>query len=300
MTKFIVKLDVRNPNVLATYRGGGYLILLALPFFLAVLFLIGTSLGLWPEKGGVLPWYVAVPFSGVFTAAGAALMFGRSGVIINKLDKIVVTWWGVLVPFRQNEYSLDDFDRVNLSRELGRGKLSSYVVYPIRIASPARRINVKEPQDYHEARKIAVELATFLDTQLVDSTSGREVVRQADELHESLCVRAQRDGEATEMPKPPKPLRTRYTIEGRILTLDLPRKGYQASLFFSFMLALGLSVTFAWLGRSSIWPHENMPPPREIHLSCHSWSFSSVVPVFRPVRPRAVERRGDCACHCLA
>ena len=272
-----MKLDMRHPDIMRRTSGGGLLILFGLPFFAAGLFVIGASLSLWAQKGNSPPWYVGVPFGGVFAAVGATLMFGRSGIAINKMDRTLVKWWGLLGPFRRKEYSLDDFDRVHLTREVRRSKNSSYTVYPVRVAGPDERVTVEEPRDYEKARRIAEEVAGFLGTKLVDGAAGTEVVRQAGELDESLRERTQRAGDVVTMPDPPPFLRTRCTIEGRSVILDLPSAGLGIGHVVGLIAGVVFPVIVALLILRPIW-QEDMPRPAKYMIM----GFLGVVFVLLP------------------
>jgi len=219
-----------NREVLEKRSGGGCLILFGLPFFLAGLFVMAAPFGILPGKweGGPPPWFVAVPFGGIFAAVGAAIIFGRAGVTLHTGDRTIVTWWGLLGYKKRTQHDLDAIDHVTISREVRRSKNSTYTVYPVRLAGGKKPINLEEPRDYKAARATAEQVAKFIEKEIVDTASGERVVRDFRSLDESLRERVRRTGEAIEMPEPPAAIKTRCSIEGRQVTLELPAKGFTA------------------------------------------------------------------------
>ena len=86
-----------------TTQRGRLPFLFGLPFLLAGLFVMQIPLGLIPMEGspGPLPSVFVVLFGSVFAAVGAGLVFGRSGIIMDRGRGRVVQWWGLLVPMKR-------------------------------------------------------------------------------------------------------------------------------------------------------------------------------------------------------
>ena len=105
-----------DPDIIERKSGGGCLTLFGIPFFLAGLWvlLIGVGAGPVPAAGGFLASTVAVLFGAIFMAVGGILIFGRSGLIIDRRENRVVQWHGLLVPLRRTIRPLDGFDGVRL------------------------------------------------------------------------------------------------------------------------------------------------------------------------------------------
>ncbi len=228
-----------NPDILNKKSGGGCLILFGLPFLCAGLVVMLSSLGLLPlkwEGGSPPPWFVGVPFGAIFATVGAALVLGRGGTIIDRRNRTVTTWWGLLVPFSHKQYSLDDYNSVTIKREVRRSKNSTYTVYPVRIEGGDKPISWEEPQKYQKAREQAERLATFMEMQVVDSTSGEAVIRAPGELDLSLREKMQQAGSEIEVPDPPDNMKTSFTTEGTRLIIETPPKGLRPI----HMIPLGL------------------------------------------------------------
>lgn len=180
------------------------------------------------ENSDSMPWYFFAAFGGVFAVVGTLLVFGRSGVILDRRKGVIVQWRGLLVPMKEKEQALDETRRVWIRKNSGGDSADSYPVTlegdnlpPVRLLSPT---------DYQEARGAAEELAKFLTRPVVDISSGIKVVGRPDELDQSLGKRFQASGEAFSMPDPPWNMRSkvREMDDGVILeipshTITLPR-----------------------------------------------------------------------------
>lgn len=259
-------IDTHDPDILETRSGGGCLMLFGLPFFLAGLFVIAAVTGIISVEGD-MPWYFGIPFGGVFAGVGAGLMFGRAGVIIDRRHNTVVKWWGLLVPFKRTEHRLDLYSRITLCREVRKGDKTTTIVYPVRLEGEGdvKPIHIGEPLDYQAARKNAEDLSKFLDRQLVDTSSGKRVVREADALDESIRERTIRTGDITFMPNAPPDMKTRVREEGDSIILELPPRGLNAGHYFqmAFVLAFVVIITFKIL---IPWTSDESGFPRDLFM----------------------------------
>jgi len=234
-------------DVLETRSGGGCLMLFGLPFFVAGIFVMGASTGLWAQKGRPPPWYFGVPFGAVFATVGAAFIFGRRGVRIDRRRGTVTEWWGPLFPFWKKDRPFAPYDHVSLTRELRKSKNSTYEVFPVRLRGGAPEAKVGEPRDYKRARREAEKVAAFVGLDLVDSTAGAAVRRRAAELDLSLREQARRAGIVVDVPNPPPGAGTRCEVEGDRVILHLPDERSGASRFATLVGgALGPVVFLAF------------------------------------------------------
>ena len=218
-------IDTGDPDMLQTRRGGGLLMIFGLPFLLTGLFVIGFPFWGNPPEGGGPPLMVTVIFGAVFTALGAALMFGRSGMIIDRRKRSIVRWSGLLVPMKKTTYPLDYHDRITIRKDLRRSEKHTYYAYPIVLKGShgvSEGIVFDEPTDYPQARRTAEEITTFLKMPLVDTTSGREVIREPDRLDESIRERANRTKEEVTTFHPPPGMRARVGEESGTLIIEIP------------------------------------------------------------------------------
>lgn len=238
---------MRDPDVLQVKQGGGCLTLFGLPFFLAGLFVLQIPLGLIPVKseGGAGTMIVTFLFGLVFAAVGAGLVFGRSGVIVNRRMGKVFKWWGLLVPMKRAEYPIGLFQRVSLSRKAGDS--DSPDTYPVTLedGEGQTKVVIVRPAAYLEAHRAAEELAKLLSMPLEDTSSGEKVVREVDRIDESLRERAKRTREDLGS-LPPAPPNTRTKIEqtgdGIILVIASPAGGLFLYLPLVFALLFAAFV----------------------------------------------------------
>ena len=199
---------------------------------------------------------------GAFVFLGVIFMCVRSGVILDRQQRTITTWRGLLVPFYKTERPLSQshFSQshyVTLSREeRTASKREIYVVFPVRLEGPGSdAITIHEPEDCDKARHLAEEIAKFLGLGIRDRSSGEEVAREAGTLDESLRDRLRRAGRS--VPLPPQPPGARAILSyGGIrspTTIEIPPwpVGDCVRWFLMGMLVAGVIAIvvelFAWL-----------------------------------------------------
>ena len=195
-----------DPDVIEDRSGGGCLSLFGLPFLLTGLFLMQAPLGLIHVKtqGGPGGLIFMGLFGMPFAAVGTALVFGRSGTILDRQRGTLVRWWGLLVPMKRTEYLLDGFEKICLGYNPGDSKHAA--TYPVTLVpgDGGKPVPMQAPADYAEARRLAERLAKFLRKPVEDSSAGAKTVRDPDHLDECLRDRIRRTGEDVRA-LPPRP-----------------------------------------------------------------------------------------------
>lgn len=218
----------RDAGTLEFRSGGGCLTLFGLPFLLAGLFVVQIPLGLLPleeRPEGPLVSALVILLGSVFALVGAALVFGRSGVILDRGRGRIVRWWGLLVPMKREETMLDAVRQVEM--DFSRGDSDSADTWPVKLSGEGipKPIAVAQPAKFAEARRIAEELARFLHKPLVDRSTGEKVTRDAGHLDESWRDRVRKtQGHAAPMPPQPPGMRSRVerTAGGYIFHIPGP------------------------------------------------------------------------------
>ena len=218
-------LPRRDPEVIEMRSGGGCISVFGLPFLLAGLFIMQIPLGLVPVgNSDSLPWFFFPLFGGVFVAVGVFLVFGRSGLILDRRQKRIIQWRGLLVPMERKEQLLDEVKKIVVEHDSGDS--DSGVSYPVKLEGDRlNTVRIFAPSDYQEARLAAEELARFLSRPVEDFSAGLRIVRDPDKLDESLRERIRRTKEDTGyQPVPPLPMKTQVqeTTEGLILEIPGP------------------------------------------------------------------------------
>ncbi len=224
-------------------RGGRWLMLFGLPFLAGGV--VFASSPLWgplrTDQGTPLPNVAVVAMSVALGGLGLILMLGRSERILDRRAGTITAWWGLLVPFRTTVRPLGEFHQVLLAREVRRCQKSTVTIYPVRlVATRGGNITIEEPRDPHAARKLAEEIAKYTDMDLVDTTLGKPLIRQACEVDESLRQRVLRTGENLTIPPTPAANRIALHTHADVLTLELFPPGLTSAV--KRRLALGVSA----------------------------------------------------------
>jgi hypothetical protein len=230
--------------------GGGCLSVFGLPFLLAGLFVVQIPLGIIPvayDRGSPwLPLFLLI-FGGIFTTVGACLVFGRSGIIIDRTRGRIVQWWGLLVPMKRSERMLDGIHQVEMN--FSAGDSDSAATWPVCLSGEgiAKPIAVVQPVNFAEARQVAEDLSRFLRKPLVDSSTGERVTRDPDYLDESYRDRARRTGEAAAVVPPEPPgMRTRVERTGEGYVFHIPGPPLSGLHYIPVLFPLAFAGAVAW------------------------------------------------------
>ena len=234
-------MEITHSEVLEVRRGGGVLIVFGLPFFLVGFFFLLVMTGVVPMDSNPPPPMVGILFGGIFGSVGLGLMLGRAGIIIDKRHGTVTKWWGILVRCSQKVRPLADFKDVALSKEIRRSKTSTYTVYPVRLERDGKdRINIGETRDYPKSRAVAEQVAAFVELPVVDSSTGTEVRRQADQLDVSLRDQLKTQG-TLELPEPPAAMRSQIRQRNSTVMIEIPPPAFNPA-FFGVIAVVGVGV----------------------------------------------------------
>lgn len=240
----------RDAGTLEFRSGGGCLSLFGTPFLLAGLFIMLIPLGLIPVEerpGGPVVSALIVLFGSVFAAVGAVLVFGRSGIVLDRGRGRIVRWWGLLVPMKRAEHMLDSIRQVEMA--FARGDSDSADTWPVKLSGEGlpKPITVAQPVEFPEARQIAEELARFLQKPLVDASTGEKVTRDPGHLDESWRDRVRRT-QGTEFPMPPQPpgMRTRVERTGEGYIFHIPGPPLGARQTIPALIPVVFAAAVAW------------------------------------------------------
>jgi hypothetical protein len=239
----------KDSGTLELRSGGGCLSIFGLPFLLAGLFVMQIPLGLIPVEGspGPLPSVFVVLFGSVFAAVGAGLVFGRSGIVMDRGRGRVVQWWGLLVPMKRTETMLDAIRQVEM--DYSSGDSDSAATWPVKLSGEGipKPIAVVQPVNFAEARQVAEELSRFLRKPLVDSSTGERVTRDPEHLDESYRDRMRRTGEAVAVVPPEPPgMRSRVERTGEGVILHIPGPPMSWFHYIPVLFPLAFAGAVAW------------------------------------------------------
>ncbi|PKN37401.1 MAG: hypothetical protein CVU62_10445 [Deltaproteobacteria bacterium HGW-Deltaproteobacteria-2] len=240
----------RDQATLEMRSGGGCISIFGLPFLLVGIFIMQIPLGIIPvQRSGTLPAIFVVLIGCVFAAVGACLVFGRSGIILDRGRGSIIQWYGLLVPMKRTEYLLESVGQVEINFASGDSK--SAATWPVTIASEsiAKPISVSQPTSFIEARQVAEELARFLRKPLVDYSTGEKVTHDPEHLDESYRDRVRRTGEAvSSLPPEPPNIRSQVERTGEGLIINIPAlansRFQYIPVYFSLIFAGGVAWFF--------------------------------------------------------
>jgi len=113
----VVSISIKNNgNVMIIRRFEWGLILGGLMFFLMGLFIM--TIPIWGSEGQVATTQEILILGFLFpTLPGAIMLFMRWQITIDRIERTVTSWWGVLVPFSKTVQRIDEFEMVSIEKE---------------------------------------------------------------------------------------------------------------------------------------------------------------------------------------
>lgn len=191
--------------------------------FLAVGLLVSFLLPTSPQAPAEAP----IVF-GVLVLLGAILVCVRVGVVIDRQQRSITTWWGLLVPFHKTERPFSQAHFVTISREERLAPGRSYEVFPVRLEGAGTdAVTIHEPLDHDQARRLAEDVAKFVHLGIRDRSSEKEVAREAGALNQSLQQRLRREARSRPLPVQPPRARAIFNYGGTQAptTIEIPPVG---------------------------------------------------------------------------
>jgi hypothetical protein len=192
---------------------------------------------------------------------GALLMCLRRSVLLDRRQRVATTGWSLLVPLSRSEHRLSAGHQVLLSREERSFGDTDYEVFPVTLqGAGSDEIKLREPRDYDKARRLAEEVAKFLQLGMRDRSSGELIERAPGMLDHSLRQRAKQAGVRSRMPERPAAAKSIASFDGSSATIDIPPFMHWIWSVVSGLLIAALTAVFIELD-----PKRNDPPDME-HL----------------------------------
>ncbi len=189
------------------------------------------------------------------------------GIVFDTDLNTVTCWDGLLFRFKSSVRNLSEFSAVTISREERFGKGGCYSVYPVRLnAEGSKNLDVDIKRNERDARRLAEEIARFISISIIDLTHGKNVVREASTLDESLRQQFARTKQEIRIEAPPAAMRSTFTTVGDRITFLIPPEKFDSELFFALLIPIGLLAgfgTWALLGFGT----ENQFPVRSIPVT---------------------------------
>lgn len=245
-----------DENTYTIKTGGGCLILFGMPFFLAGLAIMSSPF--WPHSDAPLP--VAL-FGLVFASVGAAFVFGRAGMSIDKSAGTITKWWGIFGFKKKTVYEVEGATHVWISKETrtshSKNGSNTYTVYPVRVELETKNVDIEEPRRYEDARKRLEEIAKFLGLGTKDTTGGKAIIRKADTLDMSVKERLAAEGIKPSYPEAPTDLSVDITTRGHEAELTIPPAGMACQSVFGFLFGLVFGLMPIFVGAAIMFDGDN-------------------------------------------
>jgi hypothetical protein len=217
-------------------------VVVGLSFLLA--FLVATTPAAWATPGNV------ATLVGAFILGGAILLCARVGVVVDRQQRTLTTWWGLLVPFRKTEHLFSQAHVVAIYREEREFADQTYEVYPVRLEGPGTdAVTFHEPRSYDKARRLAEDIAKFVHLGIRDRSSAEEVTREAGALDQSLQQRLRRAGGSMALPGQPPQARAGFNYGGTRApsSIEIPPVGRSLRWFLLVVFIAGFVTLFTEL-----------------------------------------------------
>lgn len=231
---------------------GFFLLYLFLPHLIAAMGMVLVGLAAlltWPLgiRIGELPPFVGlilVPFGGVFTCVLGPMILGRRTTVLDRSRQEFKETVGLrllflpMLPLAWRRTPFTEFRAASLTIERRHFSKQSHEVHCISLVRKGgEKTIVVDARSELSGRRIAEDVARFVNLPLEDSTVGETVTRVPDRLDESLVDQARRAGEADTTLWPPHPLEGQYTQEGSEQVIRFERPPFADGLTVRAMLA---------------------------------------------------------------
>jgi hypothetical protein len=254
-----------DPERLEIRSGGGFLSIFGVPFFLAGIFIVLTSVRILPvENASQVPawgWPVMLLAGFAFVAVGGGLVFGRSWMIIDRQGGKVLKQWGLLAPMKCREESLASFRTVALRLQAGDSDSADSYQVVLEGDDAARSLKLYSSPVYGDSRERAVVVGQFLRLPMTDATTQHETV-----LEPAIAGKAFREQIRTaavpgESFSQPYPMRSRVEESREAVKITIPNRGLKsAALIVQFVFPL-VFLCFLLPQLFSFFERTNTPAP---------------------------------------
>jgi hypothetical protein len=241
------KLIDDDPDVIRVRNGGGCLSIFGLPFLLAGILMVQAPFGLVPIKfeGDMNPAFVVL-FGTPFFLVGAALVFGRSGVTIDRRAGVIRRWWRLIVPIKSVDMPIYQAEKVTFSFDPGDSESPSSYSVQIVLKDAGKPVPVFRCPAFGDAQRLADRLSAMLDKPLEDTVSGESLFKEPGLLKESLRERIKRTGGFQEsLPDAPFAMRSHIESSGGETRIRIPLPDYGGLKYLPVLIPVVFGV-FIW------------------------------------------------------
>jgi len=162
----------RHPDIIEIRKARGCTRIFGIPFFLAGLFIIQIPFGIIPVNidNEPLIFSLVFPLGVAFAIVGCLLMFSNHGIIIDRSQGIVITWWGLLIPMKRKTYPLTLFDRITIHAHHGDHDAEERYSLTFVGSLHTESLTLMEHSTYKEIYTAGERLSQFLHKPVKDMT----------------------------------------------------------------------------------------------------------------------------------
>jgi hypothetical protein len=244
------QVETENGSVLSytDYLGPGW-VWRAVDFLAGVAFL---SLAYVFSKSTIFLYGFAA-VGGYFSLRGLTGLLYTRGVAIDRASGSFRVWRGFLFPLWFRTRRLNRYATVDFGMELRREGRTYSNYYTVKLGGDGASDQLTAKKNYLEARRLAEQVARYLDFDLVDATSGQPVRVAAKNVGKSLreAIReTQKPGELDVLALAPLPPRSRCTctVDGAWLFLEVPRRRFVRVIRYPLGMGISAGAIGALLG----------------------------------------------------
>jgi hypothetical protein len=190
---------------------------------------------------------------GYFALRGLTGLLYTRGFAIDRARGTFRVWRGLLIPLWFRTRRLNRYTSVDFGMELRREGRIYCNYYTVRLGGDSASDQLTAKKSYVEARRLAEQVARYLDFDMVDATSGQPVRVAAKNVGKSLreAIRqTHKPGELDELALEPLPPRSRCTctVDGAWLFLEIPRRRFLRVVRYPLVMGLASGAIGALLG----------------------------------------------------
>ena len=230
-----------------------------------------------------LAWAV-IGFMGLaFTAAGGALVFGRTWVSLDRRQDRISRVWGLIKPIKQTDYALSDYDTLFIRLKSGDSDSADQYTLSVRTRTRSGELPLASYLSYGIALDQAKQLQEFLRFAVEDLTTDHTAV-----LKPSITSK-----EAHSTPTrilAPEPMRSKLSLEADRLVITQPAGRSRLLLLLGVIIPLGLCVFF-FIPLVSFFLRTETPPPVIWAFSGFFLLFFILIPLLSTLRRYSVNLR---------
>lgn len=269
-----------TPDRLRIREGGGCIAVFGLPFFIAGVFLILTTLGVVPvgnaDKMPAFAWPAMILMGVAFTAVGGTLVFGRSWTTIDSTQRTVIKQWGLLVPLRERTFPLGEYTAVTLGFVEGDSDTSDR--FPVGLKARAGAdLALCSFTAYAESRECAVIVAKHVHLDLEDASTDHPTRLPYSEADRAFQHRMSRERVPQETAIRPADARSEVTLEAGSVRIVIPRSRMHPIALAAGLIPVAIPLVVA-------------PPLAEFFRRTHTpgpvaWIFLAFIVFFFGILP---------------